>query len=62
MEEEKREGEREGEREGGKEGGRFEIKLHVESRPRQLSVFFHCLPSDYALPCLAFLCIYMYKI
>ena len=21
-----------------------------------------CLPSDYALPCLAFLCIYMYKI
>ena len=34
-----------------------------ESRPRQLSVFFHCLPSDFAslaFPCST--CIYMYEI
>ena len=42
---------------------RYVYVYMFKSRPRQLSVlFFHCLPSDYALPCLAFLCIYMYKI
>ena len=29
-------------------------------RPRQLSVFFHCLPSDFAFPCL--ICMYMCEI
>ena len=33
----------------------------LKSCPRQLSVFFHCLPLDSALPCLAFLCIYMVR-
>ena len=55
MEEEKRG--RGGGREGGREGGRFKMKLHVKSRPRQLSVFFSL--SAFGL-CLTLSCLPLY--
>ena len=43
------------------------VHVHVQLSRVQIpseaaQCFFHCLPSDYALPCLAFLCIYIHKI
>ena len=48
-------------------GPLLQVHVHVQLSRVQIpseaaQCFFHCLPSDYVLPCLAFLCIYMYKI